>query len=416
MKTLRNLLFLAAVLIGGCSKDVVVPVNPADNTLKLSNTDLALEYLQMQRLEVTESGVDTTQVEWSIKEGTDIVSLLDKNTVVGRRKGTATIVAKYGDKVAIAKVTVKSETYIPVETLIFDINGKRVTSNDSLIWQDYELMNIKIVGYEPANASYPYIRETDYFRLGQRGQSDKPFGNTREYLNGTAFAKMKGMANKIKDSIMYRIGWQYGTPYLNEDTIGYNYLKIYLRAFPNGLVMNEIDKAVKFKEEINLVIKERKNYINAGEFYYADAGQGNGHDGDARKCVYIHTGESIQLPMERYAPIDYNDVVWTIGGDSNEQNLEEANENNNVEYPGIRENLGKLKITPQGIATVDADYVPPYTYEINGKEKGLLLGFATVFLLEESLPKSQELRKLNERKIYYRCFDKETIAIVWLPK
>ncbi|MEG0519428.1 MAG: hypothetical protein RR555_11290 [Bacteroidales bacterium] len=414
MKSLTNLLLLIAVLMGGCSKEIVIPVNPADNTLKLNNTDLTLAYLQMHRLEVTESGVDTTQVQWSIKEGEEIVSLLDKNTVVGRRKGTATIVAKYADKVAIAKVTVNSETYIPVESLIFEINGKRVSSKDSLIWQDYELMKIKIVGYEPANASYAYIRDTDYWMRGQNGPIDKPFQN-REYLNGTALAKMRGMADKIKDSLMYRIGWQYGTNYLSTDTIGYNYLKFTLKAFPDGLVRNEIDRAVKFKEEINLVIKERKNYINAGEFYYNDAGSGNGYDGDARKCVYIHTGESIQLPMERYAPADYNDVVWTIGGDLNEGNLEKVNKNNNRNPHYFRNNLGKLKITPQGMATVDTDYVPPYTYEINGKENGLLIGFATVFLMEDSLPKMQELRKQEQWNTYMRCRDKETIAIVWLP-
>lgn len=416
MKTLTNLLLLAAVLLAGCSKDVVVPVNPADNTLKLNNTTLALNYLQMQKLEVTDKDVDTTKVEWSISEGTDIVSLLNKNTVVGRRKGAATVVAKYGDKVAIAKITVQSETYIPVETLIFDINGKRVTSKDSLIWQDYELMNIKIVGYEPANASYPYIQNTDYWLHGENGALDKPFGTSREYLNGTSLAKMKGIVGTIKDSIRFRIGSQYGTPYLDKDTLLYNYLHITLKAFPDGLVMNEIDKAVKFKENINLVIKERKNYINAGEFYYGGPGQGNGHDGDARRCVYIHTGESIQLPKQLYAPADYNEVVWTIGGDLNEGNLEEVNRNINRNPHYFEKNLGKLTITPEGVATVAADYIPPRIGPINGKEQGLLLGFATVFLMENSLAKSQELRKLNNGKIYFRCRDKETIAIVWLPR
>lgn len=195
MKTLKTIpvMLLAAALLS-CEKsgpenpDPVVPPVPEENTLEVDKTDISLCYLERDTINVP--GVDAADVQWSIAEGGDGIITLLGNVVVGRRKGEATVVASYNGESAAIKVTVTTEEYIPVEKLIWEINGQRVESVDDenttvsvavpleygmnqatgvWIWPLYtfpenapkiprgEKLEVKFIDYEPKNATYPVL-------------------------------------------------------------------------------------------------------------------------------------------------------------------------------------------------------------------------------------------------------------------
>ena len=195
MKTLNKILimFLAAAALS-CEKsgpenpEPPTPTVPEENTLDVDKTDISLCYLERDTINVP--GVDAGNVEWSIAEGGDEIITLLGNVVVGRRKGEATVVASYNGESAAIKVTVTTEEYIPVEKLIWEINGQRVESvNDENTglsvgkpfeygfnqttgvwkWPLYtfpenapriprgEKLEVRFIGYEPENASYPVL-------------------------------------------------------------------------------------------------------------------------------------------------------------------------------------------------------------------------------------------------------------------
>lgn len=195
MKTLNKILimFLAAAALS-CEKsgpenpESPTPTVPEENTLDVDKTDISLCYLERDTINVP--GVDAGNVEWSIAEGGDEIITLLGNVVVGRRKGEAIVVASYNGESAAIKVTVTTEEYIPVEKLIWEINGQRVESVDdentgpsvgkpfeyglnqatgAWTWPLYtflenapriprgEKLEVRFIGYEPENASYPVL-------------------------------------------------------------------------------------------------------------------------------------------------------------------------------------------------------------------------------------------------------------------
>ena len=189
MKTLKiMLMMLLAAAALSCEKSGPEnPPVPEVNTLDVDKTDISLCYLERDTINVP--GVDAGSVQWGIAEGGDGIITLLGNVVVGRRKGEATVVASYNGEAAAIKVTVTTENYIPVEKLIWEINGQRVESMDdeSLVptvgkpfyyspsWTIYptfanddvfrivegERMDAKFIGYEPADASCPILSKVD---------------------------------------------------------------------------------------------------------------------------------------------------------------------------------------------------------------------------------------------------------------
>ena len=195
MKTLNKILMiLLAAAALSCEKsgpenpEPPTPTVPEENTLDVDKTDISLCYLERDTINVP--GVDAGNVEWSIAEGGDEIITLLGNVVVGRRKGEATVVASYNGESAAIKVTVTTEEYIPVEKLIWEINGQRVESvNDENTglsvgkpfeygfnqttgvwkWPLYtfpenapriprgEKLEVRFIGYEPENASCPVL-------------------------------------------------------------------------------------------------------------------------------------------------------------------------------------------------------------------------------------------------------------------
>lgn len=391
----------------GCAKEEI-PSNPKENTLKLEKTSLSLKYLQMEKIAVTEAGVDNSSVQWEVIEGNEIVSIINGNTIVGRKIGKAKILARMGEKKAIVEANVTSQDYIPVEEIIFNINGEIVSSKDDIkIWQNYELMNIKVVGYKPENASYANIASVTILE-DRTPMVDHSFGDKyMGYMNDTHPSKIKGNPKEIKDSLLFRHG---GVTYKDrwKDTI---FLKTYLRigliGFPTELQENDVDKAnreIRVTEK-RLYLGERINYFDAGEEYYTGIGSGDGAYGTARRCINIRSGEKKKIPMQVFAPKDYNDILWGLGGDNNATELAGLFSHN---YDDV--NLGKLHVSLDGTVELDADFTCA-TYQINGRE-GRLIGFAAGFLIELNTDKCKELM---EKGVAQRLDDREVIAIIWRP-
>lgn len=174
--------FIAAAAFA-CRKDNTnpEPVIPTENTLEVDKTILSLRYLERDTINVP--GVNAEQVKWNVATGGDEIVTLLGNVVVGRRKGKAVVVAEYGGKAAAINVEVTTEEYIPVRKIIWEINGQRVESVDDAVYDSFvqfvyydknvhggflapedapkvcmqDEIEIKVVGYEPANASWPVV-------------------------------------------------------------------------------------------------------------------------------------------------------------------------------------------------------------------------------------------------------------------
>ena len=227
MRTAKCFFFFAAVvLFAACEKSELendMPDNPSENTLSLKKTSVSLEYLQVMLLK----DVAPQGAVWSVVEGKDNVVSVFNDTLVARGKGTAKVMAQLGEQKGVMMVTVNSDEYIPVKTLKLEVNGKQIVtlSNDSLskivyseevinsmaVLQSEAIKEIKVVGYEPANATCPYIEEVynlwveyeylqdvDGWRYQLEGINYAKRENTVYCMEGSSFDDMAGKIGEGK--------------------------------------------------------------------------------------------------------------------------------------------------------------------------------------------------------------------------
>lgn len=218
--------FAAVVLFAACEKSELendMPDNPSENTLSLKKTSASLEYLQVMLLK----DVAPQGAVWSVVEGKDNIVSVFNDTLVARGKGTAKVMAQLGEQKGVMMVTVNSDEYIPVKTLKLEVNGKQIVtlSNDSLskivyseevinsmaVLQSEAIKEIKVVGYEPANATCPYIEEVynlwveyeylqdvDGWRYQLEGINYAKRENTVYCMDGSSFDDMAGKIGEGK--------------------------------------------------------------------------------------------------------------------------------------------------------------------------------------------------------------------------
>ncbi|MBU3809065.1 MAG: hypothetical protein H9802_11725 [Candidatus Phocaeicola faecipullorum] len=303
LKTIPVMMLLAAALLS-CEKsgpenpDPVVPPVPEENTLEVDKTDISLCYLERDTINVP--GVDAADVQWSIAEGGDgIITLLD-NVVVGRRKGEATVVASYNGESAAIKVTVTTEEYIPVEKLIWEINGQRVESVDDentgpsvsnvvyYQWQGgsgfpiytapentpkiplMEYLDVKIVGYEPEDASCPIL-------AGVNGSMS---------INAPTVDEVAGYSGFFDDLEVLHLE---RTEYVNDE-----YLIYHLYPFPPDLQPTSYDidqMSASYRSPENEV-----EYYNANKFLCFDVASPNIEN--QNDYIYIKSGENKDIEEE----------------------------------------------------------------------------------------------------------------------
>ena len=369
MKTLKTIpvMLLAAALLS-CEKsgpenpDPVVPPVPEENTLEVDKTDISLCYLERDTINVP--GVDAADVQWNIAEGGDGIITLLGNVVVGRRKGEATVVASHEGESAAIKVTVTTEEYIPVEKLIWEINGQRVESVDDentgpsvsnvvyYQWQGgsgfpiytapentpkiplMEYLDVKIVGYEPEDASCPIL-------AGVNGSMS---------INAPTADEVAGYSGFFDDLEVLHLE---RTEYVNDE-----YLIYHLYPFPPDLQPTSYDidqMSASYRSPENEV-----EYYNANKFLCFDVKQPNievkgevSIDNPERTGIYLKSGESKRIEDEiiviPFVPEDLqNTYQFGLGRVRSSHRLSDL----------IQEetHCGKLHLSEDNILSLDEDF------------------------------------------------------------
>lgn len=384
MKTLKTIpvMLLAAALLS-CEKsgpenpDPVVPPVPEENTLEVDKTDISLCYLERDTINVP--GVDAADVQWSIAEGGDGIITLLGNVVVGRRKGEATVVASHEGESAAIKVTVTTEEYIPVEKLIWEINGQRVESVDDentgpsvskVVYYLFEeggsgypikghsdnlpvvpsipansTMEFKFIGYEPANASCPILAN-----IGSgitRATVNEDYKNT--YLN---------------DSGDFTVSFSMMIDYTSEDNP--LYLIYHLYPFPPDLqpTFYDIDQmSASYRSPENEV-----EYYNANKFLCFDVKQPNIEVKGEERVSHKKTASINGVTQEI---IEVSEIICFRSGEA------KVVQDVTTVIPFVPEGLehtysfkindklsrGKLHLSEDGTLALDADFSMDDVYE-----------------------------------------------------
>ena len=364
MKTLKTIpvMLLAAALLS-CEKsgpenpDPVVPPVPEENTLEVDKTDILLCYLERDTINVP--GVDAADVQWSIAEGGDGIITLLGNVVVGRRKGEATVVASYNGESAAIKVTVTTEEYIPVEKLIWEINGQRVESVDDentgpsvakvvyYQWQGgsgfpiytapentpkiplMEYLDVKIVGYEPEDASCPIL-------AGVNGSMS---------INAPTVDEVAGYSGFFDDLEVLHLE---RTEYVNDE-----YLIYHLYPFPPDLhpTAYDIDQlSASYRSPENEV-----EYYNANKFLCFDVASPNIEN--QNDYIYIKSGENKDIEKELaivpFVPKGLEHTYqYALGWVMSDYSLAAVTK----DFYSNKTHCGKLHLSENNILSLDSDF------------------------------------------------------------
>ena len=377
MKTLKTIpvMLLAAALLS-CEKsgpenpDPVVPPVPEENTLEVDKTDISLCYLERDTINVP--GVDAADVQWSIAEGGDGIITLLGNVVVGRRKGEATVVASHEGESAAIKATVTTEEYIPVEKLIWEINGQRVESVDDentgpsvsnvvyYQWQGgsgfpiytapentpkiplMEYLDVKIVGYEPEDASCPIL-------AGVNGSMS---------INAPTVDEVAGYSGFFDDLEVLHLE---RTEYVNDE-----YLIYHLYPFPPDLQPTSYDidqMSASYRSPENEV-----EYYNANKFLCFDVKQPNIEVKGEERVSHKKTASINGVTQEI---IEVSEIICFRSGEA------KVVQDVTTVIPFVPEGLehtysftindklsrGKLHLSEDGTLALDADFSMDDVYE-----------------------------------------------------
>lgn len=381
-----------SLFIVGCSSssdEFIGPKDPSKITLKMNKSEVSLEYLQRDTLLV--NGVDTSQVKWYVAEGDSCVTMLG-NVVVARRKGTARIMAKAGEEWGEVKVNVTTENYVPVERIIVDVNGKQykigdikhimekkeeygnydVTDNydylpgfvtgDTVISYTAEKLHVKVVGYEPANATYPVAYSMNFtdriggqFNYGIWGSEYGAMSNgyCREWVfDIQAIRNLLKVDNVDEMTFSGKLtelsGFTFRNLYCESDypNSSFSYrLSLFLELWPRDLEKTQYDitEIGRVKEELQKSWPRRK-YLDELEYRLAfehrsDPFYINGSDD---RDIYLKAGETRQLVVER-ALKEFSGKEWFSWSEEIHKSYLESEYN-------------PLKITSDGIVSLDAAF------------------------------------------------------------
>ncbi len=403
---------LFSLFIVGCSSssdEFIGPKDPSKITLKMNKSEVSLEYLQRDTLLV--NGVDTSQVKWYVAEGDSCVTMLG-NVVIARRKGTAKIMAKAGEEWGEVKVNVTTENYVPVERIIVDVNGKQYkigdikrimeedtvfvdptldnygylpgfVTGDTVMSYTAEKMHVKVVGYEPANATYPVaysMNFTDriggYFNYGIWGMRYGASANG--YCNEWVF-DIHAIRNLLKadnvDEMTFSgkltelSGFTFRSLYCQSDYPNNvsRRLSLFLELWPRDLEKTQYDitEIGRVKEELQKSWP-RKKYLDELEYRLvfenmSDPFYINGSDD---RDIYLKAGETRQLVVER-ALEEFSGKEW----------FSWSEEIHKSDLPRYLEGYNPLKITSDGIVSLDTaftEFIDNYNDRWNSAYVGAL--------------------------------------------
>ena len=269
--TLMIISAFMSLCVLSCSKSELTPPTPGQETMKLNKSSVSLEYCKRDTLKVITAGVEQSKVKYSLYPKESNVVQLVGNVIIARKKGSCQVIAESEDgKVATCNVTVTTEEYIRITELIIEVNSNPMSSKDTLRSKEYQTVDIRVVGYKPANATNPVIKKTELWndnRLYQESYKGntgnvfrdditlqyKKWTDTKFYDN-TSLNLFKGNINKKEVKIKFDTP-EYWSGTINSDGTSrqvpdYNnyYFKFRFEAFPEDIVLTEEEQ--KLKNEI----------------------------------------------------------------------------------------------------------------------------------------------------------------------
>lgn len=269
--TLMIISAFMSLCVLSCSKSELTPPTPGQETMKLNKSSVSLEYCKRDTLKVMTAGVDQSKVKYSLYPKESDVVQLAGNVIIARKRGTCQVIAESEDgKVATCNVTVTTEEYVRITELIIEVNGNPMSSKDTLQSKEYQTVDIRVVGYKPANATNPVIRKTElwndnrYFYKPENGNLGNSFDyditlkykkwTDAKFYDNTSLNLFKGNIDKKEVRIKFDTP-KYSSGTVNPDGSSrqdpdYNnyYFKFLFEAFPEDIVLTEEEQ--KFKNEM----------------------------------------------------------------------------------------------------------------------------------------------------------------------
>lgn len=385
---MRQLLIYAimAILIASCSeeaKEIIAPDIPQQNTLQVENPTISLNYLQRDTL-VFSNNINPDRVNLRIIEGDSCISPVGNNIIVGRRKGTAKVMAEYDGMSSIITVNVLSEEYIPIKDLMCNINDTKCKSDAPTTWQCCQMLKIKPSEIEPANATFQEIVDISINSYDENGNLWWKAEDIYVNIHGFLSLKRTGKIEDI-DTISLRVFPRNGFKVDNSPCF---IVSIDLKVWPSDLIMTAWDKAQLDKAygeiENNYI---RKSFIFNGSENAISVNKDASTTG-LREHIYIRSGEKKQL----YADLKYPDefshqefITWNMDDSHNEYM-----------------NHGNLSLTKDGILSLSSSYCGENYPYYNGLQKDTVyIGYLRANFL---MAGSQQYSQLFEN---YRCTENE---------
>lgn len=372
---------LCAILAISCSensKEIITPDNPQQSILPVKNKSITLGYLQRDTIKFS-NDINLSEVQLTIIEGSNYITVLQNNIVVGRRIGTSKILAQCGDMSTTIEVKVNSEEYVPVKNVICNINSKNYISDAPTTWQCCESLSIKFNGVEPSDASYYRINKISINSYDETGKLWwKPEDVSGNIHNFSSLNKV-GNIDEI-DPIEMRVFPRNG---FKVDNTPCFILNVDIDIWPEDLTMNEWDRQQIIKlygtDEGNTICKSFIFKANENVLSVDKDSDTNG----SKDKIFIKAGETRKLTASLKYPEEFNKqelITWNMDGSHNEYM-----------------NMNNLTVTPEGTLSLSSSYNGEnYPYYNGLQQDTVYIGYIRAsFLKEESEQYSDMFKKYD---------------------
>ncbi len=386
-------------------------------TLNLGRDSITLGYLQRDTINIASVGESANSsytsngksgtISWHIRQGDSCISMIG-NVVIGRRKGTATLIAKCNDEFGKITVNVTSEEYIPIDKVIFEINGEMHTTGDTLYFPTCETAEVKWIGVEPQNATWSRVGRSLLWSTLSNGE--KSIANDEEWMLrqqgiDTAITKLNGFVHELDDfKFLVHPTIEHGIwadeaysssrsrenrtqkSFIPNDSIPSWVFDVYLELWPKDMERSEWDimqlKKHFSKEQIkeqSAVVCKRICFADLDNRIEIESEAEHLQEGSSR--LFIHAGETKQLEAALFAPKGWeNYVTW-----------EDANIQSIHDYKLLLEKDGRLHLP----SDFSAKYLQGFGYsEKELAQDTVYIGRINAFLMKEPY-KSQWLEQYN---------------------
>ncbi len=407
----------AAALFTACEKENASgnmnerpePGGGKEYTLNFEKGFICLNYLQRDTIRIVNSGgadvgreIDMENVQWSIVEGDSCISMIG-NVVVGRRVGRATLLAQYNGEYGTVTVGVESEEYIPVERVVFEINGERHCTGDTLYFPTFERAGLKWIGFELQNASMPRVSSSLLWSTLSNGEGS--IANDQEWMLkqqgiDTATTRLWGFISEldgfeflVHPTIAHGLWTDSVNPsdsddkiFIPNDSIPSWVFDVCFEVWPKDLVRSEWDNqqlrlhfSSETLKEYTPVYRKQICFADLDNRISIESEDKHPHSGNAR--IYIRAGETKQLKANLFAPQGWESyVTW-----------EDPNKESNNSY--------KLQLSQEGLLVLPSDFNTDYLKGLGYSEKELAadtvyIGNVNAYLMKEPF-KSQWLERYS---------------------